>query len=172
MFESGEREEIRQAVRVQWIVWVVMAASVVLYLGLAHLFEADLHGATSVEPDLRGYIRIVFQAFTVIVIVITPYVRRSILRKPNFGSGQEAAIPQLGSAGPVTQSARRHTAAHIVSIALSEQIALLGLLLFLFGDSFRTLYMFAAVSIISMIAYVPRAVAIEALAVELKRRMG
>lgn len=167
MFEPVEREEIRQSVRVQWVIWFVMAASVVLYLGVAHLLEADWHGATPVDSEALRYIRIALQALTVVILVATPYMRRRVLRRPDVGESQSG-----GTAGPVTQSARRHTLAQIVSIALSEQIGIFGLVLFVLGDSFRTLYMFAAVSLVSMIAYVPRAVAIEALAVDLKRRMG
>jgi hypothetical protein len=171
MFEPVEREEIRQSVRVQWVAWWLMAASVVIYVGVAHLLEADWHGAAPVEPEVLRYIRLLLQAVTVVILVATPYMRRRILGKPVFPQGQEA-VSRPGSAGPVTQSARRHVTAQIVSVALSEQIGLFGLVLFVLGDSFRTLYLFAAVSIISMIAYLPRAGAIEALAVELKRRMG
>ena len=55
-------------------------------------------------------------------------------------------------------------AAMIVSLALSESIGVYGLVLFLIGDSFQTLYIFIGISVVAMFFYRPKREDLETLA--------
>ena len=50
----------------------------------------------------------------------------------------------------------RYTPAVVISLAISESIAIFGLVLFILGDDFQTLYIFLVVSAIAMIFHRPK----------------
>jgi hypothetical protein len=63
-----------------------------------------------------------------------------------------------------------YTTAMIVSLALSESIGIYGLVLFLLGDSFQTLYIFISISALAMFFYRPKREDLETLAIAMQRK--
>jgi len=58
----------------------------------------------------------------------------------------------------------------IVSLALSESIGIYGLVLFLLGDSFQTLYIFISISALAMFFYRPKREDLETLAIAMQTK--
>ena len=65
-----------------------------------------------------------------------------------------------------------YAAVVIISLALSESIGIYGLVLFLLGGGFKTLYTFIAVSALAMVFYRPKREEMEKLAMAYKKQAG
>jgi len=142
MLNTEEKESSGKSLLSIWIIWASMLVSLVIYVLVCHLFGEEIK--SGVSPDLPvSLIKSVLIAVSAIEIVIAWFLRRFMLttRKPLEAS----------------QAVERYAVAVVISLAISESIAVYGLILFFIGEDFPTLYSFTAVSAAAMIFYRPKA---------------
>lgn len=141
-----DEREVGQALRSMTLVWGAHLAAVPIYLFvLPRYIPAGLFA--SLPPQSLGAIRAALYALSLVAILLASFLpRRIISRKPGW--------PQKGSFSrhPAVQ---RYSTATIVALALSEFVAIAGLMLFLMSRDAKSLYFLGLVSFLSMLMHRP-----------------
>jgi len=140
-----------------WIIWGAMVMSLLIYVLICHLAVKGISETASPGIPLDLLRRILYLV-AVGTAFLTHVVRRRMLAK----NPAENAMKDLSSlAKPFPNPLARYTTVMIVSLAFSESIGVYGLVLFLLGDDFQTLYTFIGISALCMYIYRPRATELE-----------
>ena len=153
-----------------WIIWAAMLGSLAMYVIIGHLMGDEIGRNTN--PDLPvDMMRRIFYLVAAIELLIAYYLRKFML------SGRIRSLGMTSTrAGAITSKQPSHivkyTNAMIISLALSDSIGIYGLLLFLLGDNFNTLYTFIGVSAFAMYFFRPKGYEIEMLTKTYLNRKG
>ena len=144
-----------------WIIWAGIFGSLFIYVLICHQWGEEIRQTASPKIPL-DLMRNVLYGVAISTLVLTHFVRKFMLAERSGGSGPTSLKPQLNS----NQSSliSKYATAMIVSLALSESIGIYGFVLFLLGDSFRTLYIFVGISALAMFFYHPKREELETLA--------
>lgn len=136
-----ENESLQADLKLCWLVVVVMLAMLVVYLLVCHSMGATLQQPLP-EPQ-RVLIRTVLYVVGIITLPMTNLVRHIQLR--------------LNQTMPGARPAKsRYLLTVTVSMAMVESIGVFGLVMFLLGDGFNTLYIFTGMSALGMFLYRPK----------------
>jgi len=129
-----------------WIVVIVMVLMLLTSLIACHSFLAkyQLH----LPQDQRELLRTIFYVVAIITLPMTNLLRHIQLR--------------LNQTMPGNKSAKsRYLVTVLVSMASVEMIGAFGLVMFLLGDGFNTLYIFTIVAALGIFLYRPKMVEYE-----------
>ena len=128
------------------IIWFAMLMSLAVYL-LLGLYAGSKFGPL-MEEDTFGMVRIFLYIVSFITLIAIRYVRKL------FGAGKG----QYGQSGQILQRStfQSYMAATVVALAMSESIAIYGVVLFFLGKNQRDLYLLVVISAVSMFMYRPR----------------
>ncbi len=153
MEQTKEKTEEKQQWRVAWIIWGAMAAAIVIYGVIGHMLAAagTLGGFDDADIPLP-LIRNILLAVALLQLAALPFIRGRMLA----GTRVPGAGTMYAGAGA------RYIIVVIVSAALSEAVAIYGLVLLLLGDSFTTLYFFLGLSVLAMLYSRPKRAEISA----------
>jgi F0F1-type ATP synthase membrane subunit c/vacuolar-type H+-ATPase subunit K len=132
----------RQEYRVTTFVAVAMISALVVYAALVTIIQFQHQPFVGFAPERLGQLREGFFLAILFVLVGVRMSRKSVLKK---GTGDS----------PKTLVNKLRTAT-IVTFALCEVPAILGLVLFLLGGSAKDFYSLALVSLAFMVLYFPR----------------
>ncbi len=165
MLRLKEQELLKNAHRSQCRIWATMILIPFFYLALAHGLGSrlqDLLIAWALPLELmRGF----FYLLALGGIVYGWHLRRSTVsgRLPRL---IRAMIPHIArsSCPDAPVEAVVYHSATIVCLGIAEGIALLGLILHLFGDSVYLLYFFANVAAAAMVFFRPQLADMEKMA--------
>jgi hypothetical protein len=101
------------------------------------------------------------------VDILATYYIRGLLLSGKFTQARQLALESKRHRDPPSFLAR-YTTAMVVALALCESIGIFGLVLFLLGDTYRTLHAFISLSAVSMVYYRPKLEELETLCVTMK----
>jgi hypothetical protein len=161
--EITEKELIEKGLRILWIVWLAMFGSLLIYVFVCHQWGEYMRPTG--HPDFPlGLLKNILYIVALVTIVLTHFIRKFMLAGRSGGS--EARPSKTGMSSGAPSFVVRYTAALIASLALSESIGIYGLVLFLLGDNFQTLYIFISVSAAAMFFYRPKREELESLAID------
>jgi hypothetical protein len=140
-----------------WFVVGLVALSILGYLGICLYFGDAIQDA--LPEGRRVLIRTTFYALAIVSFPLANLIRHVQIR--------------LNQTVPGSKSARsRYLMTVIVSMAIVEIVAGLGLVMFLLGDGFNTLYIFLGLAALGVYHYRPKeeeyVEIVEALAVKTK----
>ena len=142
------------------IIAVAIMASIFIYIGLAELILFDQMHVSFPNLDL---FRIVLYIISGVEIGIILWFRNFLLRKTNAlpPARTDRVNQQSGSVNdpPHKQEAafcQRLISITIISFALSESIAIYGLVLFILAKQRQDLYLLAGLALILMLIFFPR----------------
>jgi hypothetical protein len=161
MLEVPERGANEKVLLNLWIIWTAMAGSLLVYVFICNQFGEEIRrnmGDYFPVPLLRN----VFYVITIITLFLTHFLKKRMLSGTSRSSSPNALPPVLHSNRPTFLA--KYTTALIVSLALSESIGIYGFVLFLLGDSFKTLYIFIGISALAIYFHRPKKEELEALA--------
>jgi hypothetical protein len=166
MMEAQEKDTIDKGMRTLWLIWGAMLGSLLIYIFLCHqLGEGFRSGAGADIPiDL---LRKIFFGVAAAALLTGYYLRRFLLKARSEAA--RSAMVRRAAALNQLPFVTQYTAVVIVSLALSESIGIYGLVLFLLGGGFKTLYIFIAVSALAMVFYRPKREEMERLAMAYKQ---
>jgi len=119
-----------------------MLMAVLIYL-VVGLYMKDKIGVV-MEKDVFEKLRIALYMVSFATLIATKFIRKYILSRK--GHVQTAQHPVLA----------KYTLAMIVSLAMSESIAIYGLLLFLMGKKQLDLYLLTFIAVAAMLYYRPK----------------
>jgi hypothetical protein len=145
MLEPTEKTVVDKGWPVLWLISVSMFASLVVYAVICYFLAGMPFIPVSKAPvELMRYVFILLSA---LALVLAYFLRKSMLS----GRGAMPSI-QPGAGAPFFG---QYVTAVIVSDAISEAIAIFGLILLFLGAGLPTAYAFIAVSALSMFIFRP-----------------
>ncbi|MDP3259037.1 MAG: hypothetical protein Q8M34_00430 [Thermodesulfovibrionales bacterium] len=167
MIDAKEREILNSGMKVIWIIWGAMFASLCIYVIVGHMVIAKIKMA-GMPPDVFSLLRNALYVVAVIELAIIPFIRK-IMLKASLKETQSSAGYQIS--GRITHPALvKYTTVIIISLALAESIAIYGLLLLLIGKDFQSFYVLTAVSAVAMLVYRPKMDDVERLAIAISEQ--
>ncbi len=128
------------------IIWFGMLGSLALYLIIGLQVAPSIQ--VSMDKSIFNVVKTVIYLFTLIIIVITRYIKRYIL------SGKSQQGQGIQSFQSLTL--QKYTTMMIISWALLEAIGIFGLVLFFLGKNRTDLYLLIAISAVAMFWYRPK----------------
>lgn len=148
MVNPVEREPLKSGLMLPWIVVGMMLTMLAAYIIVCHTLGEQLQ--QPLPEAQRVLIRTVFYAVAIVTFPVTNLIRHIQLR-----------LNQTMPCPPATHDAvatakSRYLATVIVSMALVEVVGIFGLVMFVFGDGFNTLYIFTGLSALGLFLYRPK----------------
>ncbi len=128
--------------KLHWTVVGLTLTTVAAYLIFCHV--AGEPWRIHLPEDQRVLIRTLFYVLAIIGFPVTNLLRHIQLRLNQTMPGPKPAK-------------QRYLLTVIVSMGLAETVALMGLVIFLLGDDYNTLYIFTALSVLAVFLYRPKA---------------
>jgi hypothetical protein len=145
MLDATEQAAVDKGWPVIWMISAGMLGAVVAYTVISYLVAGmPIIPVYSVPLEK---IRYIFMLLAVGTLVLAYFLRKRMLS----GRSAESSPP----AGTVPSFFGKYTAAVIVSLAISEAIAIFGLILLFLGEGLPIVYAFMAVSALSMFFFRP-----------------
>jgi len=141
----GDQHNLGWGVRPISIVWIAMLAALPIYVAAGLLAAPTLRPVLSVETF--GLLRRVLYVAAAAILFLTGRVRRLV-------RGEEHPLP--GPGGVPASPSPRADAAVIVSLAMCESVAVIGLVLYLLGGTRTEFFLLLGISAAAMVHYRPR----------------
>jgi F0F1-type ATP synthase membrane subunit c/vacuolar-type H+-ATPase subunit K len=142
MDDSG----LDNAVKTLTVIWGSMVMSVLIYMfAIPHFIGETIN--IQLPPEVYQLLRTVLYVVSFGLILGARFISKYML----FGKGGSLQTTRTTS----NPALPRYTTAMIMALALSEAVAIFGLVLFLMAKDIMSLYFLGAVSILSMFMYRP-----------------
>ncbi|GAB6140837.1 hypothetical protein JCM14076_15660 [Methylosoma difficile] len=138
-----------------WLVVALVASALVAFIVISHVMGASLQ-----EPapeDQRVFARTLFYVMGIIMMPITNLIRHIQLRLNQTMPGDRP-------------SKMRYFYTVVVSMVMVETIGVFGFVMYMLGDGFNTLYIFAFMSALGMFLYRPKLAEYEAI-IDIRERL-
>ena len=161
--EASREETVKSKLLVMWIIWGAMVGSLVIYIVICNLFGDQIRQPIRPEFPLV-LLRNIFFGVSAIALIAAHFIRKFILSRPSGTVG--SVSPFKPSPQEQVMIYGKYLSTMIISLALCESIGIYGLVLFILGSSYKTLYGFMIISAIGMFHYRPKREAIEELSRE------
>lgn len=142
----GNERGVGRGVRPITIVWIAMLAALPIYAAAGLLAAPTIRPVLSAETF--GLLRRVLYVAAAVILLAIGRIRRLVRggANPPPGTAARAAVPPS-----------REDAAVIVSLAMCESVAVIGLVLYLLGRNTTDLFLLLGISAAAMVYYRPRA---------------
>ena len=133
--------------RSAWLIWLLMTTTVIVLVVLILLFGEPIRASIKLELPLI-WLRTVFYLAAFITFLLINLQRRVMLHPSYYRTQQTEPTKHCVS--------QRYRTVVMLSLALAASIALLGVLLYLVGDSRQTVGIFSLLSLLALIRYRPK----------------
>jgi len=167
--EAQGKDAIDKGMKTLWFIWAAMLGSLLMYMFLCHQLGVGFKSTGDYNLPI-GLLRMILAGMGVFALIMAYFLRRSMLTV-RAGLPKARLVERMVEWNAPPFMAKYATAV-IVSLALAESIGIYGLVLFLLGGGFKTLYIFIVVSALAMVFYRPKKEEMEKLAMAYKKRDG
>ena len=141
-------QEIAQGLRAVKIIWGAIFSSLAVYAVLGPLVGDKVTAGLPAETFTM--LRAALYVVSLCTIIGARVVRRKML-------SPSAPLPRYPSAaGDAAQTVRRYTAAVVVSLALTEAVAIYGFILYILGKNQTDLYALILLAAAAMLLHAPK----------------
>ena len=126
------------------LAWLIIAAMVItqfIYIGVCYSFGAQIQ--QPLEMEQRILIRSIFYALAIATFPLTTLIRHILVRLNQTMPGDKPAR-------------QRYLVTVIVSQAMMETVGIFGLVMYILGDEFNTLYIFSGLAILGFFLQRPK----------------
>ncbi|MBN1473693.1 MAG: hypothetical protein JW914_03675 [Syntrophaceae bacterium] len=164
MLNETEKEAVEKGMKTLWVIWAAMMLSLLIYFYIVYAFGEEIRKEIMLPTgdDLPlGLLRNIFYGVSVIVLFLGHFIRKWTIKNTRF-SAQLYKDKKEFSNQPSYMI--KYSVAIVASLAMSESIAIFGLVLFLIGADYQTFYIFLAISALGMFYFRPRRAELEELA--------
>jgi hypothetical protein len=168
MLEAQEQEAINKGMRALWVIWEAMLGSLFIYIVVCHLLGEEMQGNFAESGFAFELFRNILYGMAAAELIMSYYLRKFMLK----GRSSIAQANMSGRSSTLNQPpfVGQYTAIVIISLAIADSIGIYGLVLFLMGSDFKTLYIFIVVSALAMLFYRPKREELDKLAMAYKKR--
>nr|WP_320050320.1 hypothetical protein [uncultured Desulfuromonas sp.] len=158
----SEREtRHRRSMLLQWILWSAMTSSVAIYLVIASLVRAQ-GVAVAISEETVTILRLAGWIIAPVMLAASCRLRFAMIARYRQDGLQRNAGATQADSQPLYVS--RVQTALIFSLALAEVPVIYGFILFLLGESFSLLALYAGVSLVANLFNRPKRSELEMLA--------
>jgi hypothetical protein len=148
MGNQVEHDSSKSDLLLPWIIVGMMLTMLAAYIVVCHVIGEQLQ--QPLPEDRRVLLRTIFYVVAIVTFPLTNLTRYIQLRL-----NQTMPCP-LPSDGIIATAKSRYLVTIIVSMSLVEIIGIFGLLMFIRGDGFNTLYIFTGLSALGLFLYRPK----------------
>ncbi len=148
-----EREQLKSDLVLPWFIVGMMGLMLAAYLIVCHSLGAQLQ--QPLPETQRVLLRTVFYVIAIVTFPLTNLIRYIQLRL-NQTMPRSQAAPDRTQDSYRRDAKRRYLVTIIVSLSLVEVIGAFGLVMFVLGDGFNTLYIFTGLSALGLFLYRPK----------------
>lgn len=160
MHRAAEREGLGSGFKIITVIWALMFSTLGIYVAVCHVAGNELLVDMGPEFPLLE-LKYILLAVSLVTFGLIRFFRTAMLK----ANPRKPDIPMPRGLSEDGKSAiSRYMSAIIVSAALAESVAIYGLLLFMLGGGFDTLYLFTMISAAAMLYYRPRRDELDSLA--------
>jgi len=138
---NNEAPTLKSDLVLSWLVTGLMLLVLLLIIGVCLVMGDQLQQQWPEEK--RVLIRTLFYAGAIVIFPVTNLIRHIQLRLNETMTGDKPAKS-------------RYLFTIIVSMTLIEGVGVLGLIMFLLGDGYNTLYIFIGLSVLGLFLYRPK----------------
>jgi hypothetical protein len=138
-----------------WLVCAAMLILLVTYNLICHLWGEQFRH--TLEESERVALRTVFYVITIMLFPLTNVLRHVLLRLNQTMPGQ-------------TSAEQRYLITIIVTQSLLEIVSVFGLVMFLLGDDFNTLYIFSTLGLLGIFLHKPKPAEFQTIVSALSRK--
>jgi len=124
-----------------WAVLAILAATLVFYVVICHYLGNKVQ--LGYPESQRVWLRTAFYVIAITTFPLVNLIRHIMLRLNQTMPGE-------------TPAANRYFFSVLVSMALVELIGIFGLIMYILGDGFNTLYIFIILSALGLFLYRPK----------------
>ena len=166
MLDEKDRLAIDKGMRVLWLIWAAIFASLFIYFFIAHVLGEEIRQNQNLNLPIP-LLRNILMGVGIVTIFVIQFLRKFMLAR-----GSDGFSLKTHESDAVTHTnlfVSRYSTAIVISLALSECIGIYGLVLFLLGDSLQTFHMFIGAAAVVMFVYRPRREEMEALAAKMQQ---
>jgi hypothetical protein len=142
-----EREQLLSDLVLPWVIVGMMSVMLAAYIVICHTLGEQLR--QPLPEEQRVLVRTVFYAVAIVTFPLTNLIRHIQLRLNQTMPCSQAAHTNAAK--------RRYLVTVIVSMALVDVVGIFGLIMFVLGDDFNTLYIFTGLSALGLFLYRPKA---------------
>ncbi len=155
MLKEEEKEQFRKSIMMIWIIWVAMLGTLAIYFMIVRFFGNEIKSNISYDIPLKK-LKDILIVVSAVGVALAFFLRRFMLtmqKSPSF---------------EISQVAGKYASAVLVSLAISETIAIFGLILYMLGADLTTFHIFIAFSAMAMVYYRPKTEEIKRLVLSLQ----
>lgn len=149
MGNQVEREHLKSDLTLPWVIVGMMLAMLATYIIICHTLGGQLQ-----QPLPEAQRVLIRTLFYVIAIVTFPLI--NLIRHIQLRLNQTMPCSPA-THGAVAAAKSRYLVTIIVSMSLVEVVGIFGLVMFVLGDGFNTLYIFTGLSALGLFLYRPKA---------------
>jgi len=142
-----EREPLKSDLILPWVIVGMMLAMLAAYVIICHVMGERLQ--QPLPETQRVLVRTILYVIAIVTFPLTNLIRHIQLRL-------NQTMPCSPTHEAVATAKSRYLATVIVSMSLVEVVGIFGLLMFIFGDGFNTLYIFTGLSALGLFLYRPK----------------
>lgn len=164
MLNETEKEAVEKGMKTLWIIWLAITASLLIYLYIVYAFGGEIRkdARLPMGEDLPlELLRNIFYGVSVIVLFLGHFIRKWIIKNTSFSAQLYKDRKEFSNQPSYMM---KYTVAVVASLAMSESIAIFGLVLFLIGADYQTFYIFLAISALGMFYFRPKRAELDELA--------
>ena len=153
MVAETDKGQIEKSFLILRIIWAAMLLTLVIYLVICYQFGNQIRQPSGSQFPLAT-LRNILYGVAAVTLLLSHFLRRFMLTGSSGSSRPTSRkFPSQSDISPILE---KYAIALIVSLALSESIGIYGLVLFLLGDNYQTLYIFIGISAVAMFFYRPK----------------
>lgn len=164
MLGETEKDAIEKGMKTLWLIWAAITASLLIYFYIVYAFGGEIR--KEIKTPLGDglpleLLRNILYGISVIVLFLGHFIRKWIIKNTRFSTQLYKDRKEFSNQPSYMM---KYTAAVVASLAMSESIAIFGLVLFFIGADYQTFYIFLAISALGMFYFRPKRAELEELA--------
>jgi len=136
-----EYKRLKAELTLHWVIVAMMLSMLVIYNLVCHLMAAEIQ--INLAEEQRVFIRSILYVVTIAVFPLTNLLRHILLRLNQTMPGDNPAK-------------NRYLMTTIVTLASIEIVGVFGLVMFVLGDGYNTLYIFTSLAVLGVFLHRPR----------------
>jgi len=136
-----EYKRLKAELTLHWVIVAMMLSMLVIYNLVCHLMAAEIQ--INLAEEQRVFIRSILYVVTIAVFPLTNLLRHILLRLNQTMPGDNPAK-------------NRYLMTTVVTLASIEIVGVFGLVMFVLGDGYNTLYIFTSLAVLGVFLHRPR----------------
>ncbi|WP_349431844.1 hypothetical protein Q9L42_002680 [Methylomarinum sp. Ch1-1] len=133
--------QAKNRLNMHWMIVIAMLLTVVVYVFACHYYGQQMQ--IGVEESQRVLIRTILYVIAIVTFPFATLLRHILLRLNQTMPGD-------------TPAGKRYLVTVVITQAMMETVAIFGLVMFMLGDDYNTLYIFSTMAVLGVFLHRPK----------------